>query len=123
MPIQWHTPRTLPPQWLAGQPVSQAQHDAFWMERCLQLAQRGAEGASPNPLVGCVIVAGSGPFEGRVIGEGFHAQAGQAHAEVDALRQAQEAIAAGYFPASVLQGATLYVNLEPCCHTVQTGPY
>ena len=61
-------------------PENMKNNDEHWMERCLQLAQNGSEGAAPNPLVGAVIV-----HDGRIIGEGFHAQCGQAHAEVNAI--------------------------------------
>ncbi len=77
------------------------------MRRALQLAQRGAGLASPNPMVGAVLVR-----NGRVIGEGFHRYADRDHAEVIALRRA----------GSAARGATLYINLEPCCHTGRTGP-
>jgi diaminohydroxyphosphoribosylaminopyrimidine deaminase/5-amino-6-(5-phosphoribosylamino)uracil reductase len=78
-----------------------------WMARALELARRGEAQASPNPMVGAVLVR-----DGRVVGEGFHTYAGLRHAEVAALE------AAG----SAARGATLYVNLEPCCHTHRTGP-
>ena len=80
--------------------------DIEMMQRCLQLAQRAAGKTSPNPLVGSVIVK-----DGKVIGEGFHPEVGQPHAEVFALRDAKEA-----------QGATVYVNLEPCNHYGRTPP-
>ncbi len=78
-----------------------------WMDRALELARRGEGQASPNPMVGAVLVR-----DARVIGEGFHTFAGLRHAEILALE------AAG--PAA--RGASLYVNLEPCCHTGRTGP-
>lgn len=78
-----------------------------WMDRALELARRGEGQASPNPMVGAVLVQGA-----QVIGEGFHTYAGRRHAEILALE------AAG--PAA--RGASLYVNLEPCCHTGRTGP-
>jgi diaminohydroxyphosphoribosylaminopyrimidine deaminase/5-amino-6-(5-phosphoribosylamino)uracil reductase len=81
--------------------------DAAFMRRALALAARGRGGTRPNPMVGAVIVRG-----GRVLAEGFHRRAGEAHAEVSAL-----APLGGRAP-----GATLYVNLEPCCHTGRTGP-
>ncbi len=81
--------------------------DQATMQRCLELARQAIGQTAPNPLVGSVIVKA-----GQVIGEGFHPKAGEPHAEVFALRQAGEAA----------QGATLYVNLEPCSHTGRTPP-
>ncbi len=78
-----------------------------YMARCLELAAQAKGRTAPNPLVGCVIVKG-----GKIIGEGFHPQAGQPHAEVFALRAA----------AAEARGATLYVNLEPCNHFGRTPP-
>jgi diaminohydroxyphosphoribosylaminopyrimidine deaminase/5-amino-6-(5-phosphoribosylamino)uracil reductase len=83
-----------------------AEHEK-WMNRALALARRGEALASPNPMVGAVLVRG-----GRMISEGFHTYDGLRHAEIIALD------AAG--PAA--RGATLYINLEPCCHTGRTGP-
>jgi diaminohydroxyphosphoribosylaminopyrimidine deaminase/5-amino-6-(5-phosphoribosylamino)uracil reductase len=77
------------------------------MRRALELARRGVALAAPNPLVGCVIVKG-----GRVVGRGSHTYEGRQHAEVLALERAGAAA----------RGATLYVTLEPCCHTGRTGP-
>jgi diaminohydroxyphosphoribosylaminopyrimidine deaminase/5-amino-6-(5-phosphoribosylamino)uracil reductase len=77
------------------------------MERALRLAERGRGRTSPNPMVGAVLVK-----EGEIVGEGFHPRAGDPHAEVFALRQAGERA----------RGATLYVNLEPCCHHGRTPP-
>ncbi len=77
------------------------------MQRCLELARQAIGQTAPNPLVGSVIVKAH-----QVIGEGFHPKAGAPHAEVFALRQAGDAA----------QGATLYVNLEPCSHTGRTPP-
>jgi len=77
------------------------------MDQALALAARGVALASPNPLVGAVLVR-----DGRVIGEGFHTYEGVRHAEVIALEATGEAA----------RGATLYINLEPCCHTGRTGP-
>ena len=77
------------------------------MAHALRLAARGLGRTWPNPAVGCVIVK-----DGRVLAEGFHAEAGQAHAEADALARASEPV----------DGATLYVNLEPCCHTRKRTP-
>ncbi|MFH1468897.1 MAG: bifunctional diaminohydroxyphosphoribosylaminopyrimidine deaminase/5-amino-6-(5-phosphoribosylamino)uracil reductase RibD [Pseudomonadota bacterium] len=82
-------------------------NDADYMHRCLELAARAVGRTAPNPLVGAVIVAG-----GEIVGEGFHARAGEAHAEVLALRRAGQRA----------RGATLYVNLEPCDHHGRTPP-
>jgi len=77
------------------------------MRRALELAERGRYGVSPNPMVGCVIVR-----DGTIIGEGFHRRAGEAHAEVEALRSAS----------ADPRGATMYVTLEPCSHHGRTPP-
>jgi diaminohydroxyphosphoribosylaminopyrimidine deaminase / 5-amino-6-(5-phosphoribosylamino)uracil reductase len=78
-----------------------------WMARALALARRGEALASPNPMVGAVLVR-----NGRAVGQGFHTYDGVRHAEIIALE------AAG----SDARGATLYINLEPCCHQGRTGP-
>ncbi|HEX8905355.1 MAG TPA: bifunctional diaminohydroxyphosphoribosylaminopyrimidine deaminase/5-amino-6-(5-phosphoribosylamino)uracil reductase RibD [Longimicrobiaceae bacterium] len=82
-------------------------HDREWMRRALELAPRGWGRVAPNPMVGCVIVR-----DGAVVGEGWHAEYGQPHAEVEALRQAGDAA----------RGATAYVTLEPCSHWGKTPP-
>ena len=79
------------------------------MARALELAARGLFTTTPNPRVGCVIAR-----EGAVIGEGFHERAGEAHAEVNALKDAARR---GADP----RGATMYVTLEPC-NTHGKGP-
>jgi len=79
--------------------------DRRWMRRAIRLARRSRP--SPNPRVGAVVVR-----DGEAVGEGWHEAAGQPHAEVVALSRAGEAA----------RGATLYVTLEPCCHTGRTGP-
>ncbi len=80
----------------------------LWMRRALDLAALAEGHTSPNPLVGAVVL----DREGRLAGEGFHARAGDAHAEVGALRQAGDAAL----------GGTLVVTLEPCCHHGRTPP-
>ncbi|RJQ24928.1 MAG: bifunctional diaminohydroxyphosphoribosylaminopyrimidine deaminase/5-amino-6-(5-phosphoribosylamino)uracil reductase RibD [Peptococcaceae bacterium] len=77
------------------------------MQMTLDLAARARGRTSPNPMVGAVVVK-----DDQVIGRGYHARAGEPHAEALALRAAGEAS----------RGATLYVNLEPCCHYGRTGP-
>ncbi|MCC6599875.1 MAG: bifunctional diaminohydroxyphosphoribosylaminopyrimidine deaminase/5-amino-6-(5-phosphoribosylamino)uracil reductase RibD [Crocinitomicaceae bacterium] len=81
----------------------------LYMQRCIQLARNGQQTASPNPMVGSVLVS-----EGRIIGEGFHKIAGQAHAEEEAIRSVSDP--------SKLKCATLFVNLEPCAHHGKTPP-
>src|SRR5262245_55466000 len=85
--------------------VSTRDHE--YMRRALALAEGGWGQTAPNPMVGAVVVAGE-----RVVGEGFHARYGEAHAEVVALRAAGEAAL----------GATMYVMLEPCAHYGKTPP-
>ena len=80
--------------------------DTRMMARALQLARRGVYSAMPNPHVGCVLVK-----DGHVIGEGFTQPAGGNHAEIEALRRADDTA-----------GATAYVSLEPCSHQGKTGP-
>jgi diaminohydroxyphosphoribosylaminopyrimidine deaminase/5-amino-6-(5-phosphoribosylamino)uracil reductase len=81
--------------------------DRHYMARALELAERGLYTTTPNPRVGCVIVR-----DGAVVGEGWHQRAGEAHAEVIALRAAGEKA----------QGATVYVTLEPCSYHGRTPP-
>src|ERR1700730_7488109 len=77
------------------------------MQRAMNLARKATGLASPNPLVGCVLVR-----EGQIVGEGFHQYDLRDHAEVLAIKSAGE----------TARGATLYVSLEPCNHTGRTGP-
>lgn len=84
--------------------------DERLMAECLRLAKKGAGFVSPNPLVGCVIFK-----DGKIVGKGFHKAFGSAHAEVNAVEDAKKH---GYN----LEGATVYVNLEPCSHHGKTGP-
>ena len=77
------------------------------MRRCLSLAAQATGRTAPNPLVGAIVVK-----DGAIVGEGVHPKAGEPHAEVFALRQAGDRA----------QGATVYVNLEPCNHYGRTPP-
>ncbi len=84
-------------------------NDEKYMMRCIQLAQNGKLGAAPNPMVGAVVVC-----DGRIIGEGYHAKCGEAHAEVNAINSVKDE--------SLLHRSTLYVSLEPCAHYGKTPP-
>jgi diaminohydroxyphosphoribosylaminopyrimidine deaminase / 5-amino-6-(5-phosphoribosylamino)uracil reductase len=86
--------------------LKNSEKEAF-MARALQLAKKAVGKTSPNPMVGAVIVK-----NGKVIGEGYHKQAGKAHAEVEAIKKAGEKT----------RGADMFVNLEPCCHYGKTPP-
>lgn len=92
---------------------SDSERDVRYMRRALELAQRGLYTTDPNPRVGCVLVR-----DGQVLGEGWHERAGEAHAEVNALRAAAGSAAGAHSAA----GATAYVTLEPCAHTGRTPP-
>src|SRR5947209_16355384 len=81
--------------------------DRLHLARAIELAEHGRGRVSPNPLVGAVIVR-----DGEVLGEGFHREFGGPHAEVEAIDAA----------AGDVEGATLYVSLEPCCHQGKTPP-
>jgi diaminohydroxyphosphoribosylaminopyrimidine deaminase/5-amino-6-(5-phosphoribosylamino)uracil reductase len=77
------------------------------MAKALNLAKKGLYTTHPNPRVGCVLAR-----QGKIIGEGYHVQAGESHAEINALRSVTEPTI----------GATAYVTLEPCSHTGRTPP-
>jgi diaminohydroxyphosphoribosylaminopyrimidine deaminase/5-amino-6-(5-phosphoribosylamino)uracil reductase len=81
--------------------------DHDMMSEALRLARNGLYSTRPNPAVGCVIVK-----SGIIVGRGWHQRAGEAHAEINALKQARQHA----------QGATVYVTLEPCSHTGKTPP-
>ena len=85
-------------------------HEAY-MRRCLELAAMGEIGAHPNPMVGAVIV----DRNGRILGEGYHERCGQAHAEVNAVADADRR-------GEDITDATIYVSLEPCSHWGKTPP-
>jgi diaminohydroxyphosphoribosylaminopyrimidine deaminase/5-amino-6-(5-phosphoribosylamino)uracil reductase len=82
--------------------------DEQFMRLCLELAGKAKGRTSPNPMVGSVVVGS----DGQILGQGYHHRAGSPHAEINALNEAGPRV----------QGATLYVNLEPCCHSGKTGP-
>ncbi|MEM9981310.1 MAG: bifunctional diaminohydroxyphosphoribosylaminopyrimidine deaminase/5-amino-6-(5-phosphoribosylamino)uracil reductase RibD, partial [Bacteroidota bacterium] len=81
----------------------------LYMQRALELAALGRGKVAPNPMVGCAIV-----YQDRVVGEGWHMQYGEAHAEVNAIRNVQDE--------SLLSECTVYVTLEPCAHFGKTPP-
>ena len=81
------------------------------MHRCLQLAKLGAGNVAPNPKVGAVLV-----YENEIIGEGYHQQYGQVHAEVNCINNVSDA------HQSLIEKSTLYVSLEPCAHYGKTPP-
>ncbi|MDR1964528.1 MAG: bifunctional diaminohydroxyphosphoribosylaminopyrimidine deaminase/5-amino-6-(5-phosphoribosylamino)uracil reductase RibD [Planctomycetaceae bacterium] len=86
--------------------------DLCFMRRALELAKRGEGFVEPNPMVGCVLIQ-----NGTIIGEGFHRKFGEAHAEVEAIRDASNR-----FGQQSIVGATCYVTLEPCSHYGKTPP-
>lgn len=81
--------------------------DRYYIQKCIELAEKGKGFVSPNPLVGCVILR-----DGKIIAEGYHHKFGDKHAEIDALDKI----------AGKAKGATLYVNLEPCSIHGKTPP-
>ena len=85
------------------------EEDEKYIWRCIQLAKNGLCTASPNPMVGAVIVC-----DGKIIGEGYHVRSGEAHAEVNAVRSVKDQ--------SLLRRSTIYVSLEPCSHYGKTPP-
>lgn len=81
------------------------------MERCIELARRGAGSVAPNPMVGAVLV-----YNNRIIGEGWHQQYGQAHAEVNCIASVKKA------DKELIAASVMYVSLEPCAHFGKTPP-
>ena len=80
-----------------------------FMARCLELARHGAGRTAPNPMVGAVVV-----HNGEIVGDGYHRQCGEAHAEVNAIASVKDE--------TLLRWSTLYVSLEPCAHHGKTPP-
>lgn len=95
---------------MAAPHLQHSEHDIHWMQEALALAWKGQYTTTPNPRVGCVFVK-----DGQLLAQGFHAKAGEGHAEVQAIADAK---ARGVS----LQGSTAYVTLEPCAHHGRTGP-
>ena len=83
------------------------ERDLHYMALALRLAAKGQGTASPNPMVGAIVVR-----RDRIVGRGFHRRPGESHAEIVALRRAGQKA----------RGATLYVTLEPCCHLKKRTP-
>jgi diaminohydroxyphosphoribosylaminopyrimidine deaminase/5-amino-6-(5-phosphoribosylamino)uracil reductase len=83
--------------------------DEKYIQRCLELAEKGRGQVAPNPMVGSVIVC-----DGKIIGEGYHEKYGEAHAEVNAINSVKDK--------KLLAKSTIYVNLEPCSHYGKTPP-
>src|SRR5438132_11536792 len=92
------------------QQSSRADFDGAMISLALRFARRGYGATSPNPMVGAVLVK-----HGKIIGRGWHRRAGEPHAEIEALRDAEKH---GYSA----RGATLFVTLEPCCTHGRTPP-
>ncbi|MDF1694990.1 MAG: bifunctional diaminohydroxyphosphoribosylaminopyrimidine deaminase/5-amino-6-(5-phosphoribosylamino)uracil reductase RibD [Saprospiraceae bacterium] len=86
-------------------------HDRHYLQRCLDLAKLGGSKVRPNPMVGAVIL-----YKGKILGEGYHKEYGGPHAEVNAVNSVK--IEDQY----LLTKSTLYVSLEPCCHSGKTPP-
>ena len=83
--------------------------DEFYMQRCIELAQKAFGQTYPNPLVGAVIV-----YNDKIIGEGYHQKAGENHAEINAINSVENK--------ALLPDSTIYVSLEPCAHFGKTPP-
>jgi diaminohydroxyphosphoribosylaminopyrimidine deaminase/5-amino-6-(5-phosphoribosylamino)uracil reductase len=97
-----------PARALSSRAVQRTENDHEHLSRAIEIATRGRGRVHPNPVVGAVVVK-----DGAVLGEGWHAEYGGEHAEVNAI-----AACAG----ADLAGATIYVSLEPCCHHGKTPP-
>ena len=100
--------KKVPVPFFTRNPEPEMLSDLDYMNRALDLAERGRGTTSPNPMVGAVIVRA----DGTVVGQGYHERAGGLHAEIRALDEAGE----------LARGGSLYCTLEPCCHFGRTGP-
>lgn len=89
------------------------QHEKY-MQRCFELAELGMGSVSPNPMVGAVVV-----YNDRIIGEGYHQRYGEAHAEVNAIKEVLNRFDNA---AELLKQSVIYVSLEPCAHYGKTPP-
>ena len=103
-------------------PANSMNNDELYMQRCIELAKLGAGAVAPNPLVGSVLV-----YQDKIIGEGYHQLYGQAHAEVNCIRDAEKRYNSAKHAGNdsfeeVLQKSTIYVSLEPCAHFGKTPP-
>jgi len=85
--------------------------DETFIHRCLQLARLGGRDVAPNPMVGAVLI-----YMEKIVGEGYHQQFGEAHAEVNCINSVSEQ------DKSIVEKSTLYVCLEPCVHYGKTPP-
>ena len=85
--------------------------EEYFIKRCLQLAEKGKGTVAPNPMVGAILV-----YEGKIIGEGWHRQYGEAHAEVNCIQNVKEEYR------HLIPESTMYVSLEPCAHYGKTPP-
>lgn len=81
--------------------------DNYFMREAIRLARKGIGKTNPNPVVGAVVVAG-----GKIIGRGYHHRYGDDHAEINAIKNTSDKV----------EGSTLYITLEPCCHHGKTPP-
>lgn len=86
----------------------QNNHEQY-MRRCIELAKKAKGNTYPNPLVGSIIV-----YDGKIIGEGYHKKAGEAHAEINAINSVKNQ--------ELLKNSKIYVTLEPCSHYGKTPP-
>jgi diaminohydroxyphosphoribosylaminopyrimidine deaminase / 5-amino-6-(5-phosphoribosylamino)uracil reductase len=94
---------------MAGNLITHDDEEALLMRRCLYLASKGIRYVAPNPMVGAVVT-----YNHEILSEGYHEKFGDYHAEANAIKP--------ILSHPKLSASTLYVNLEPCCHTGKTPP-